>query len=212
MKVINDRGVHRNLQFPLARTCLAVAERCPRQDVPVALPGCPRAGRAAARSRGGSSAGFARGQGSCSRDHHPETFPSSTAPPARRALTLPGARLSPQPRYSPHFAAGTLSRRVWSGGLTARSLGTASPLSQRSAVRLISVRRFASVCAPMCVRVWSCLAFSMQVTPSRACSRSPHPGRQADLPASEPSSRPPLPPLRRGAALRSSIQPSFCLP
>lgn len=114
----------------------------------------------------------------------------------------------------------------------ARLQGTASPLSQRSAVRLISVRRFASVCAPLCVCVWSCLAFSMQVTPSRACSRSPRPGsrqagsrqqaggrqaagsrqaagrRQADLPASEPSSPPASPssPPRGCPALQQSAE------
>lgn len=89
MKVINDRGVHRNLkpvqQVP-PRSHLfssAVAEQCPRQDVPSPLPGCWRASWAAARSRGMSNALFAHGYENWSRGHHRETFLSRTVPPAR---------------------------------------------------------------------------------------------------------------------------------
>lgn len=217
----NARGVHRDLkpvqQVP-PRSYLF-----PGRGRAVPTPGCPFgfAGMPACELGCGTEPGrehclVRSGTGEQSRDHHRETFLSPPCPavPWDHGVREPG--LSPSRGYSPHFAAGRVSRRLWSGGLIARWPGTALPLSQRSAVRLISVRRFASVCAPMCVCVWSCLAFSMQVTPSRACSRSPRPGRQQagreTCPHPSPPPRPPLPPLRRGAALRSSNQRSFCLP
>lgn len=90
------------------------------------------------------------------------------------------------------------------------SPGTPSPLSQRSAVRLISVRRFA--CAYVCVCV--CASGAVWHFPCR--SRLPVPaavphiqaGRQADLPASEPSSPPasPASPRRGCPALQHSAE------
>lgn len=177
--------------------------------LPLALPGCQHTSWAAARSPGMSNLSLARRWGNRSHGHQRETSPAGRPPcpavPPDHGMRNPGVTLSRG--YSPHFAAGRVCRWLWRGGSPVALRGRALPPSKRSAVRLISVRRFVSVCAPMCVCVWSCLAFSMQVTPSPACSRSPHPhrqaGRQADLPALEPSSPPPARRSRlsrRGAA------------
>lgn len=133
------------------------------------------------------------------------TPPRPALPPDR---SVHDTGVSPLRRYSPHFSAGRVWRRVWRGGSLGALRRTALP-PERSAVRLISVRRFVSVCAPMCVCVWSCLAFSMQVTPSPACNSSPHPRRHAGRPACLGTV---LPAAARRSRERRGIQRSFCLP
>jgi len=156
-----------------------------------------------------------------SRMGNPKPRSSEGNLPQRDGPPCPGVRdpgVSPSRRYSPHRAARRVCRWVWRGGLLVGLPGTASPPPQRSPVRLISVRRFASVCAPMCVRVWSCLAFSMPVTPSPPRSRSPHPRRHAGRPARTGPGPPSPAPASHAAGLplRSSkkrgVQRSFCPP
>lgn len=187
----------------------AVAEPCPCRDVPLALPGCRRANRAAARSQGHEQRLVRSRRGELEPRSAARTLPEQDSPPARPCLTPRSAGSAL--RRATHLILLLLLLREFPGGFgaeesMARWRGTALPFSQRSAVRVICVRRFASVSAAPCVRVWSCLAFSMQVTPSRACSRSPHPGRQ-NLPASEPSSPPSSPssPLQHSAEFLSSL-------
>lgn len=179
----------------------------------MALPGCPRAKLGCGTEPGREHCRDRSGTGELQPRSSPETFPSSTAP-------LPGRALTPPEPGSAH-SRGThliLLLGQFPGGFGAEDCRLARwgrlclfPSAPLAALSLSGDLR-------ACVRLCVCASGAVWHFPCR--SRLPVPaadphiqaGRQADLPASQPSSRPPLPPLRPGLPCAPAFSRVFVFP